>query len=52
MTVVFLQCFNLAADFGQLRTLLNQHNGFHPIRYHVTVYGYCDECLEKRNAED
>lgn len=42
---------DLPADFGQLRALLKQHNGFHPIRYHVTVYGYCDECLEGRNTE-
>jgi Fe2+ or Zn2+ uptake regulation protein len=45
------QCVqDLQADFGQLRGLLTQHNGFHPIRYDVTVYGYCDECLEKRNT--
>ena len=44
------QCVqDLPADFGQLRTLLSQHNGFHPIRYNVTVYGYCDECLETQN---
>jgi Fur family peroxide stress response transcriptional regulator len=47
------QCVcDLPADFGQLRTLLSQHNGFHPIRYHVTVYGYCDECLEELDAKD
>ena len=46
------QCVrDLPADFGRLRDLLSQHNGFHPIRYHVTVYGYCDECLEGRNTE-
>jgi Fe2+ or Zn2+ uptake regulation protein len=42
---------DLPADFTQLRTLLRQNNGFHPIRYDVTVYGYCDECLEQGNTE-
>jgi Fur family peroxide stress response transcriptional regulator len=52
LVCVNCQCVrDLPADFGQLRTLLKQHNGFHPIRYNVTVYGYCDECLEERNAE-
>ena len=52
MVCINCQCVrDLPADFGQLRTLLNRHNGFHPVRYDVTVYGYCDECLEKMNAE-
>ena len=47
------QCVrDLPADFGQLRALLSQHNGFHAVRYDVIVYGYCDECLEKRELED
>jgi Fur family peroxide stress response transcriptional regulator len=47
------QCVrDLPADFGQLRALLSQHNGFHPVRYDVIVYGYCDACLEKRELED
>jgi Fe2+ or Zn2+ uptake regulation protein len=52
LVCVNCQCVrDLPADFAQLRTLLRQHNGFHPIRYDVTVYGYCDECLEDRNTE-
>jgi Fe2+ or Zn2+ uptake regulation protein len=52
LVCVNCQCVrDLPADFGQLRALLSQHNGFHPIRYDVTVYGYCDECLESRNTE-
>jgi Fur family peroxide stress response transcriptional regulator len=42
---------DLPADFGQLRAILMQHNGFHPVRYDVTVYGFCDECLEQGDTE-
>jgi Fe2+ or Zn2+ uptake regulation protein len=53
LVCVNCQCVrDLGADFEQLRSLLSQHNGFHPIRYHVTVYGYCDECLEEKGLGD
>ena len=46
------QCVrDLSADFSKLRDLLRQHNGFHPVRYDVIVYGYCDECLERGCVE-
>lgn len=52
LVCVNCQCIrDLSADFGQLRRLLKQQNGFHPVRYDVTVYGYCEECLEERNTE-
>jgi len=52
LVCVNCQCVrDLSADFGQLRTLLKQHNGFHPIRYDVIVYGYCDQCTESGNTE-
>jgi Fe2+ or Zn2+ uptake regulation protein len=47
------QCIvDMPADFGPLRTMVAEHNGFRPVRYDVTIYGYCDECLQERCTED
>jgi Fe2+ or Zn2+ uptake regulation protein len=47
------QCIvDMPADFGSLRTMVGEHNGFQPVRYDVTIYGYCDRCLQERCTED
>ena len=42
---------DIPADFGQLKALFSDHNGFRPTRYDVTIYGHCDECPEEANLE-
>jgi Fur family transcriptional regulator, stress-responsive regulator len=46
------QCIrDMPADFDHLKAMVAEHDGFRPVRYDVTVYGYCDECLEEGSAE-
>ncbi|MBN1642538.1 MAG: transcriptional repressor [Anaerolineae bacterium] len=35
---------DVPGDFDQLATLFQDKDGFHPIRYEVTIYGYCASC--------
>ena len=46
------QCIvDMPLDFVPLKAMVAQHDGFQPVRYDVTIYGYCDKCLEEMNAE-
>lgn len=35
---------DLCGDFHRLRGLFDHCNGFFPLRYAVTIYGYCSDC--------
>jgi Fur family ferric uptake transcriptional regulator len=41
---------DIPADFSQLKSLFAHNGGFHPVRYDVTIYGYCDDCGEAGNT--
>jgi Fe2+ or Zn2+ uptake regulation protein len=46
------QCIvDMPADFDGLKTAVNERDGFQPLRYDVTIYGYCDKCLEEGYAK-
>ena len=46
------QCIvDMPADFCHLKTTVAEHDGFQPVRYDVTIYGYCDKCLEENYTE-
>ena len=55
---VHLVCLNcqcirdMPADFAELKSLVAEQDGFQPVRYDVTIYGYCDKCLEELDTED
>ena len=42
---------DIPADFSQLKSLFANNGGFRPVRYDVTIYGYCDDCGEAGNTE-
>jgi Fe2+ or Zn2+ uptake regulation protein len=54
---VHLVCLNcqciqdVPADLAELKSLVAEHDGFQPVRYDVTIYGYCDKCLEEHYTE-
>jgi Fe2+ or Zn2+ uptake regulation protein len=54
---VHLVCLNcqcivdMPADLNYLKAVVAEHDGFHPVRYDVTIYGYCDKCLEESYTE-
>jgi Fe2+ or Zn2+ uptake regulation protein len=54
---VHLVCLNcqcirdMPADFAELKSLVAEHDSFQPVRYDVTIYGYCDQCLEEHSTE-
>jgi len=35
---------DIRGDFAQLHSLFQHGNGFHPVRYVVTIHGYCSAC--------
>jgi Fe2+ or Zn2+ uptake regulation protein len=35
---------DIEGDFGKLRSLFPRRNGFTPVRYAMTIYGYCPRC--------
>jgi len=35
---------DLPGDFERLRTLFRRGSDFYPVRYSVTIYGYCANC--------
>ncbi len=46
------QCIvDVPADLSPLKTMVAEHDGFQPVRYDVTIYGYCDKCLEELDTE-
>ena len=43
------QCIvDMPIDFLPLKTMVAQHDGFRPVRYDVTIYGYCAKCLQAK----
>ena len=52
--LVCLNCrciLDMPANLRQLKTMVAEHDGFQPVRYDVTIYGYCDKCLEEGYTE-
>ena len=51
--VVCLECNKIrdeVTDLDRLKTLLQSDNGFQAVRYDVTVYGYCEDCIREGKA--
>jgi len=47
------QCIvDMPADLRPLKKTVAQCDGFRPVRYDVTIYGYCARCLEEGNGGD
>ena len=52
--LVCLNCkciVDMPADFEHLKAVVAEHDGFQPVRYDVTIYGYCNRCLEENSTE-
>ena len=46
------QCIvDMPADLNHLKAMVAKQDSFQPVRYDVTIYGYCDKCLEEGNTE-
>jgi Fe2+ or Zn2+ uptake regulation protein len=47
------QIYDLPGDFDELRSLFRHADGFEPLHYALTVYGYCASCrASKDECED
>ena len=47
------QIQDLSGDFDELKSLFRQQDGFEPLHYALTVYGYCADCrTAKQDCED
>jgi Fe2+ or Zn2+ uptake regulation protein len=47
LVCVNCQCIvDMPANLKELKTMVAERDGFQPMRYDVTIYGYCDNCLE------
>jgi Fur family ferric uptake transcriptional regulator len=43
---------DVPGDFEKLRSLFQCGDGFGPMRYCVTIYGYCADCVSSLDAEE
>lgn len=43
---------DVSGDFEQVKSLFQSDEGFRPVRYAVTIYGYCADYIPPAGAED
>lgn len=43
---------DVSGDFEGVRSLFQCGEGFRPVRYDVTIYGYCADCVPSAGAEE
>jgi Fe2+ or Zn2+ uptake regulation protein len=51
--LVCLQCErieDIVCNFGQIRAAFEHENGFVPVRYTATIYGYCSTCKSEQHG--
>jgi Fur family ferric uptake transcriptional regulator len=46
------QIEDVPGDFEKAKSLFECGEGFHPVRYAVTIYGYCTDCASSLDAEE
>ena len=42
---------DISGDFEKVKPLFQYGEGFCPVRYDVTIYGYCADCISSPDAE-
>ena len=43
---------DVSGDFEKVKSLFQCGDGFHPVRYAVTIYGYCTDYVSPSDAEE
>ena len=43
---------DVTGNFEQVKSLFQCDEGFHPVRYDVTIYGYCSDYVPPTGAEE